>query len=527
MNKLASILVHAAVLFVCSTCEHRDIDMSLDLFEEPTIFDYLVENQGEYSGFLRILEAGKLDRTLSGYNPNGDDYTLFLPGNEAVTEFLQTGGYTSIEELLDDSAYVSLLGRYHVLNSGIRTDEFPFGIISEPTLSGDYLSLNAYVGPDASYYLINNQAPVKRTNIELSNGYIHTIDKLLVPFTFTTYDWLVTNSDEYSIYMEAMELTGLQAAFNTIILDKLKGSDAVTLLVEADSVFSRHGIHSIGDLVDAISPDDTDYTSGDNPLNLFVAYHLLKGKYLLSDFEGVDANYDNHADVPVNISGLDRFDHEIDPVINKDRGVIDTLFNEGDTILIKYVGFYYEESNIITASGPVHLIDNMLSVLTPIPATYTFQFLEESLIYEYSFEPGTYLIEDTASMIRLKWWGTDLTYFKSSDEDEPASNGDYIMVNGDFVISYRLPPIVPGNYRAVIRVRASDQDNAVIQCSIDGKLIEIHNDIEATITRYGSYPYGPIRTGKLTFSTYSEHTITISSLVAGNFGWDYIRLVPD
>ena len=50
--------------------------------EQMTIYDYIVAHEDIYSDFLRILEKGGIDKTLSAYNPNGVGYTLFLPDNQ-------------------------------------------------------------------------------------------------------------------------------------------------------------------------------------------------------------------------------------------------------------------------------------------------------------------------------------------------------------------------------------------------------------------------------------------------------------
>jgi hypothetical protein len=49
-----------------------------------TISQYLEKNQEEYSKFFGLLDEGKMLGTLYAYNPYGEDYTLFLPTDEAI-----------------------------------------------------------------------------------------------------------------------------------------------------------------------------------------------------------------------------------------------------------------------------------------------------------------------------------------------------------------------------------------------------------------------------------------------------------
>jgi len=72
------------LLALMSACE-TDPDSSTWFDENSlTISQYLKNHQDEYSKAYRLLVAGKMLNTLSAYNPNGDNYTLFLPTDEAL-----------------------------------------------------------------------------------------------------------------------------------------------------------------------------------------------------------------------------------------------------------------------------------------------------------------------------------------------------------------------------------------------------------------------------------------------------------
>ena len=87
-----------------------------------TIGQYLEKNQKEYSKFYRLLSDGKLLTTLYAYNPYGDDYTLFLPTNEAIDHFIQQDqNHGNFEELVKDTSFIKILVRYHTLNKKTYT----------------------------------------------------------------------------------------------------------------------------------------------------------------------------------------------------------------------------------------------------------------------------------------------------------------------------------------------------------------------------------------------------------------------
>ncbi len=519
MKRTSISLISLVLALICSTtCEDPAIQASFEDLEEFTMYDYIVENEEVYSSFLRILESGGMERTLSAYNPNGEKYTLFLPTNDAINEFIgESDRYNTLDELVGDQGYTSAISRFHVINRAFKTDEFPFGAFSEPTISNNYLTVQVVVETDTAYYLINNSAPVTRTNIEVSNGFIHEISKMLVPITFTTNEWL-ENHPDYSIFASAVGATGLEDIFSLIANDSLVNSNAVTLLLEADSIFNNHGIFSFEDLAAAVSPDDDRYTDPLNPLHTFVAYHGLEGNLFLGDFEGEATNYSTFADVPINING-----YGIDIAINKGKIIYDTIVNEQDTTIIDYITFLYDQSNQLTRSGAIHFIDQMLVMHKPSRAIKTYQFLEEPIFLEYGEIPGDYLIEDTSSLFRLKWQGADLTYHKG-DPSEQAWNDDYIRLEGDFTITYRIPKLVQGRYQAYLRANARGGENAMIQMTIDGA--KVGGLIDLSTGAEGSSQYADIELGTVDFLKYAEHEVQISSLIPGRFIWDYIRFEP-
>ncbi len=289
MKKLVYILVLilSAGMFSCEDAIREAVFKDL---KKLTIYDYLMENEEEFSSLLSILEKGGVLKTLSAYNPNGVGYTLFAPDNNAINRFIsESGQYSSVNDILNDETFVKGFSRYHVLNLSVHTNEFPFGAFPEPTLSGDYLTVSFVIESDTSYYKINNQASVNKPNIETSNGFVHHLETPLQPITFTSFDWLSGNPG-FSIFKEAVELTGLQELIDFNMKDD-KTRQGVTVLAEPDSIYRKSGIYSVNDLADLISPGASDYTSSTNRLYNYVSYHFLAGSYFLDNFTEENTNY--------------------------------------------------------------------------------------------------------------------------------------------------------------------------------------------------------------------------------------------
>lgn len=515
----ARILLPISFVMVMFSCDEKEIISNFEDQDKLTIYDYMAQNKDKYSSFLSILEAGKISRTLSAYNPNGTGYTLFLPDNDAVSKFIEeSDDYNSLGELLADTNYVRILGRYHIVDMSIGTDDFPFGALPEYTLSGDLLTVSFVIEEDTSYYKINNQAPVVFQDIELSNGYIHILNAALEPVVFTTYQWLAKDQG-YSIFKSAIDATGLQSLFDINIKDENEDARPFTLFIEHDSIFNKTGISSFEDLANLISPGNTDYTGSSNPLNSFVRYHLLTDIRFLDDFVDVVTNYTTYSEIPLLINGAG-----LDIAINKGKQNFDTIVHGIDTTIIDYVGFNYDASNVLSQSGVIHFIDQVLTQQQPTRQIQYLQFYEEPLFNEFRLKPGTYIVEDSTSLSAVKYSGPDLYFVVTGDESSSAWGGDYVQITGDFTISYTIPKLVQGMYTVFMGADAYSSQNALIEISIDGK--KMGGLIDLTNLGTSAYPFARIELGPIDFVKYEEHTIEVKSLIPGRFYWDYMIFEP-
>ena len=519
MKKIAIIIGSMLVAGFLTSCNDDPVEANFDDMITMTIYDYVSGNEARFSSFLAILEKGGIDKTVSAYNPDGLGYTLFLPDNDAIDRFIQANDtFSSLEELLSDDAYVSTFSRFHVVNMAINADEFPFGALPEYTLSEDLLTVSFTVEEDTSYYVINNQAPVVEPNIETSNGWVHLINEALMPVTLTTYQWLLEH-DGYDIFRTAAEATGFDAIMDLNIKEEGETNKPFTLFLEHDSIYARRGIGSFEELAARVSPGDMNYTDITNPLYNYVGYHMLVESWFMDDFVDVSTNYSTYSDIPLNVNGTG-----LDILINRGKTVFDTIISGPDTTIIDYIKFYYDESNLLSQSGAIHFIDQVMEQVKPSRQIQTFQFGEEPLFNEYRLEPGEYLIEDAGALEYITWEGEDLIYVKEADEESPAWSQDYIYLNGDFRVTYVIPKLVQGNYTVFIRAEAYNNLNALVEVFIDGK--KLGSLVNLTTGGSSNYPFATIELGTINFLKYDSHTVEVRSLVPGRFLWDHVRFEP-
>jgi len=101
-------------LISISACE-RELDVvSFYDKEDISISEYIKSQGSTYSNFLKVIELGNLERTLTARNPLGAEYTLFLPTNDAFDRFIEkNNNYNAFQELLNDVDYINQLLHFY------------------------------------------------------------------------------------------------------------------------------------------------------------------------------------------------------------------------------------------------------------------------------------------------------------------------------------------------------------------------------------------------------------------------------
>jgi hypothetical protein len=154
---------------------------------------------------------------------------------------------------------------------------------------------------------------------------------------------------------------------------------------------------------------------------------------------------------------------------------------------------------------------------------------DRPLFNEYSDKAGEYLVMDSTTLNSIRYNGTDLIYVKM----DPAEAGylwssDYILVDGDFSVSFDIPKLVQGKYTVFMQADCLNSESAVIEVFIDGKPIggtfDLQNEDDGSAT--ADNPFYEFELGEMNFIRYEAHTITVKSLIPGKFSWDYIQFIP-
>ena len=324
---LAACLAAALCLALPSCYDDGVEGDSYYVFVGQTIGDYL-DADGRYSEFSAILERAGMKGLMYAYG----DYTCFAPTNEAVEEYIAGHFPGSTVETLPDSAVEALAGS-HLIGVEYLTSDFATGYLQEPNIYGRKVQVSiekeydTALNDSATVYVLNEHSRIIQANDTVSNGVVHTIDRVLEQSSYVLPDFMRSRCEEmgFTLFMEALDQTHWADSIlgekdespemlsrlsqyaanseytsngNKVPSQRLLG---YTVLVEKDELFARvydpqnmgkpvytgdleADIKSLANyakaIYDEVYPDDAglyddDYTNPKNPLNRFVAYHIL------------------------------------------------------------------------------------------------------------------------------------------------------------------------------------------------------------------------------------------------------------
>ena len=234
----------------------------------------------------------------------------------AVETYLSENGYKDINEIPEIKC--DTIARTHIINKQacFTTDyyegELPMNMDDRYLVLSSDSDVN---NNNALLLFVNKRSKLVQKDDSVTNGVVHTIDRLITPSNSFLPD-LIAEDSTTTIFGQALKLTNMSDSLTKYMdLDYSVSDDSATIgvpirygnqdwkakypekrfhkftaLVEPDAVFKRHNINNINDLIayakkvyDKTFPKDAglyddDFTNRKNPLNRFVSYHLIDGR---------------------------------------------------------------------------------------------------------------------------------------------------------------------------------------------------------------------------------------------------------
>ena len=281
-------------------------------FTGEMVTDYLQNREETFSDFIEILQRAELWDLLSTYGT----FTCFAPTNEAVNNYLQQHGLATVDDLND--AACDTLAWTHLLKSAYFTTDLAEGSLPSTNMNERYLSLScesdSLNGGNIVYRVNGAEMIVRDDSVE--NGVMHVVNEVLTSSSVMVGDFVLEDPN-LTLFAQALEETGLSDSLVAYIDQSYSisadsssvnstsshhrtfgGNNAYwrypsqrifkfTIFAEPDSVYHQMGIYTLNDLKqyaktvydNTYTKDagryDNDPTNRRNPLNRFVAYHIL------------------------------------------------------------------------------------------------------------------------------------------------------------------------------------------------------------------------------------------------------------
>ena len=341
-------------------------------FTGETVVDFLENRSDIYSSFIYILDkaqvgkGGNVRHLLSTYG----HYTCFAPTNKAVERFLieQDSLYwDQVEKLANGeitekdfrdtgvhSPYLDSLSvekcteiaKNHLLEKDYMTVDLSEGAFPSPNMNDRFITIVWTVDEATQivYPLLNNNAHIIESDMQVENGVVHTLDAVLNPSTALLPDLVDAQPEYFGIWGQLLRMTMLDSVMrHTEDLTYTRGGESYSsayvnqhysgstfypsakkykysIFLESDSVFKVNGIETVEQLRDYCegwygTEDRDDPSSPRNALYKFVAYHILDRQLLYASGTGpggfIMENYEDNYKSEEMMYGnkFDRYDY--------------------------------------------------------------------------------------------------------------------------------------------------------------------------------------------------------------------------
>lgn len=482
---------------VLASCTDEVDDDSYYTFTGYTLASYCDET-AECSIFGNLIKDTGKEALLSSYG----HYTGFIPTNEAFNRFFAQNHITYDDLTLEQKLEILYNHVIRGLSTEYLTKDFEDGALGNTNMNERYMVITHAIDESGRPEIyVNKTARIIEEDIKLHNGVIHLIDAVIEPNNEGLAGVLSANAELFGLFSQAFILThyadSIADAYdadyvypspvNYIVYEEqytylrpTMRRMGYTIFAETDDVFNQAGIHTIEDLVAYASrfygtEDINDYTSSRNPLNRFIAYHMLDRQIHTNEFVYSGPNttrgYENER-----AEYYETFykNHLIELKPNYQLN----LRQDGVAVNVDP-----SNSNLEGLNGVVHALNDILVYDTEVM---------ESDVLNKRIRIDAFSIPPQLTNNNIRWHcgqvdgygGYSVTpdfcgdYFWFSEDTEvrfAASPGyanyqeDEMFIKGWFDFSFRLPPVPAGTYEIRIGYGATDW-RGVAQLFVDGQI---------------------------------------------------------
>ncbi len=265
-----------------------------------------------------------LDAVLADPNTK---YTLFAPNDQAFIN----AGFATIDDLLavDKDALTQIL-LYHVVSGKVFAADVPLAVNTEvPSLQGASLFLTRKAMPAPNHKVSVDGAGVYIADIDLGNGVMHDINRVLMQPVGNIVETAIANPD--FTYLVAAVVRASEGT--TDVAAVLSGDGPFTLFAPTNQAFINAGFATIADINNA-DPD---------ALAAILTYHVVAARVFSPDVKD--------GDMPVMLDGNSTTISRTGDIFFRDLAIKGSA-NTSPSMIGK--------RNIVATNGVIHVIDQVL-----------------------------------------------------------------------------------------------------------------------------------------------------------------------
>lgn len=525
ITKLSSVLLFMGVAF--TACDKDVLNINSDPFKNQTyvnemltspISTFLTEQEG-FTEYVAALNYSGMFNALN-QSSNGISFTAFVPNDEAMKEFYQRRGVSSLQELIPE--YVRQFILYHTVKDSILPDQF----IMKKTvqnLSNDIISIQID-SVHAGQALLNDEGRVIEMGLSAFNGKVYVLSKAMTPLVETVYD-RIADTGNSKIMVEAMRATGwdkkLSTVVDTVIVDRQKVITHYyyTILNVNDATFGKAGIGSLEQLRAKLKNNDSRALTEDSLLREYVGYHILQNQYSTSEMGALQGSNLTRIWSTSAANQVFTITTDTTTTIEADKYTLNAAS--------EVAKFVPENSNILSKNGYVHEIDSWMPVWEPQQVAVLWDLADYSEIKNIVPAEDYQPTEPTASEKRTRVStascfeyemgesGTknntyhEIDYATCKSSFKTANNLDRIVFNVGYMgkVSIQTPTIVRGKYKVELTlIYATDHSFMRTLSDGNGGLLKMSFDEKDEYTIYNA-PYTKVGSplpGVYTSTLYEE-----------------------
>ena len=508
---LKKTVLFALVAFFAFSCKPEIDERYITTFTGDMIYSYLKKDSANYSEYVKLVDMAGMKGMLSAYG----EYTCLAPNNEAFELYYKSRGANFTRDSLT-AEEITYIARTHIVNMKYLTEALSDGVIPNVNMNDRVIEIlfDTDTITGKSKILLNRNSEVIEKDIEVYNGVIHAINRVLTPSMAQLPD-LISSEPDLTIFSAALRLTGMNDSLlliedNTYDPDLYQYKDeyetyvipcpptrkyGYTAFVESDQTFKKYGTNNIDDLIRKAEewyPSagyENNFTNRNNSLNKFISYHLIEkivnsNQLFISTsmaknvemYEFLETMYTNRIMKVSNKRLTSGMSAMINPdsedelyVTNRTKTTVNGVLHHLNEILLYTNNVEYMLSNTRIRFDFTSLMPEMHNNNLRLSNSQN-----NSSGDRFGIPPGYFkYVQQTKD--------TRFIYLAGKDRLWHNYQGDEMMGLGTYDVTVRLLPVPPGTYELRFGYSGSGA-RSVTQIYVDGKPIGIPLDLRMTKT---------------------------------------------